>query len=390
MFLMNCSFQNISGPVISATESNLRINYCFFLYNLFDDNSEVQNIRTNLKSSFEINACVFISSEGVSLKLQNLGKIILFNTIFKGASNGRGIFIKNFKNLNVFNCSFSFFTEIEGSAMFISNNQKLQIKQNESNIIIEKCKFFMNQANFGGSIYFLNDCQSFIFECIFSRNIANKVAAAINFLVSKGYTNNIISCRFEHNYAFYNNPNVFSNKKLYCENNSYINNIDRLLQNNNISSFPLQFQLNLINSHLISPSNSIEFISGVESVSFTILDDFNQSFFTEKIITGILFTNNNDNSQDFRLQQTLSLPTLKGELFFPRLLIKTKPNSNFSMKIQSIVFDYQNLFSEKYEQIFEFYSRPCLIGEILTLSESCKLCEEHTYSIVDPMLPVNR
>jgi hypothetical protein len=89
--------------------------------------------------------------------------------------------------------------------------------------------------------------------------------------------------------------------------------------------------------------------------------------------------------------------TIQGKHLYRKVRVYTKPDSNFTLEI-IVNFDEEKILpkameSNKFNNLtlkLSLYSRPCLVGEILSTSdESCYKCPEGEFSLIDPMNETN-
>ena len=389
--LQNCSFKNISGPILLLYDCNMSMLNCFFLYNHHGKDNDVENIYfqnsvSKIKSNFFLTNSTFLCGNGSSINFQSANIIIIQYSTFQGSMSGIGIKIEDFFYISIRSSFFSKFKGERGAAIFINDANTLDESKNklfEQNISIITSFFDSNQANLGGALYFNVKCMTYLTNSTFQGNFADEISGAVKYINPNAFFLVIDSCKFVNNMANFDFPNIFSTSPILSINNFFLNNTGKS-KNSSFGSFPLRF---LSNS---SSNSTIKFRSGIPfPLIFQIIDYFNQSFSPSTTFTGYLFFESGPKSDKMQLINTLSLPSTSDEIKFPRLLIRYKPDTYFYMKIVIKIYDFELINKFEFKQTFQFYSRPCIQGEILTSFDTCFICPLHSYSLENPMLIEN-
>lgn len=351
-----CEFSKILGSVILSTDSNIYLNNCFFSLNIKSPYTNIQNIDLEIRflqsnTIFIINNSFFIGEEGISIILTNVGNITIENSNFIGNSNNsQGIVVNDFDFCYIFKTNFSDYSYLNmGSALFIQNNEQLNFYPQAPSFFIMDCIFIDNKALYGGAIYLLGYIHIFISWSIFFANKAYEIGGAIKIFLFEDYLITILSSRFQNNFANVLHPNVFSSSPLMSKNNTFINNFDGMNSKLPFSSFPLKFQF--VENNTKNSSSLIQFNSGTEfSLTFNLLDFYNQNFYTQEFISSIIFLDNLTMKNQINLINPISLPTKQGLLKYPYILIKAPPGTQFNLSIRIKINDFEDITRYIFEQ----------------------------------------
>ena len=134
---------------------------------------------------------------------------------------------------------------------------------------------------------------------------------------------------------------------------------------------------------MLSSQTSSTIISGrTIDLIYKLVDDFDNTSFTLKFLTtSIIMKVENENVS---LINPNSLPNKNGTFYFKNVIIKIKPDQNFTLQVS---VDYIDTITENQVTIkrnFDFYSRPCINGEIISLELTCERCQRFFYSLQIP------
>ena len=181
---------------------------------------------------------------------------------------------------------------------------------------------------------------------------------------------------FGNNYADYMAPTIFSKSNITDINNLFSNNSDRVNFTNKFSSFPLKINESINETNISSGSFFV--------LVFYLKDYYNQDFFTFKSSSAVL-VDFNKSAPDLIMKNTISLPTNFGVFNFSNLMIIKMPLTSFTLEFRITIFDEISNTEDYFSQKFNFYSRACKVGELMTSDFQCKLCQTTYFSLIDPM-----
>jgi len=411
--LNNSIFSNNIGPILLIYDTNCSIISSFFLNNLQSNNFEAANVISNIKYTqsnifFSIFNSTFYTFEGSCITFYNLFSIVLNKCLFIGNKSSMGVILNEF-NIFLLNSSiFSQFVGDKGSALIMDCTYA---KYANSTVQILNSSFNDNVANFGGAIFMIGINDIWIISSNFFNNqaietkIANKYGIG-GVLIIEGTNNmqcsNYISdCEFLNNSAEKFISSVFSTCYLNVQNVLIDNNLYNSKNNNSnlssiifstfqsISNFPLKMLPYTLNDDKVNYQNEIVIVPGLSfNLTFLLLDEFNQILLQVNQFYGrLLQIKNNTSDSQVSLKNSDSLTTSNGFLTFQNFLIKAAPNSSFFLQLNVEVTDFDSSIYQ-FQQNFQFYSRPCQIGEIYNInSDECLECPMGYYSIIDPMNP---
>jgi hypothetical protein len=249
-------------------------------------------------------------------------------------------------------------------SMILSNSELVitssTLTQGKSSLLIEKSKTLITSSNFSSfrnSVFQVINSTFQCTDCRFQNNSGNQGGC----IFSSNSEVFLDSSTFENNKALQGGVIFHSDCKISISNCSYENNY---AVHGPIQATPL---LEII------PSNSNNYSQtsgeGLKSLLFLLQDSLNQTI-------------SSDNFTSFEIQALNSSAVLKGPknllsnqgvLSTEGLTILTEPGK--SIEFQIISADSLKLHS------FELSFRECVVGEVLSRENSCKVCENNTYSL---------
>lgn len=359
----------------------------------------IENIEEILTNLFLLNN-IFKVSYGFSLYFIGSVSTFLENCTFINVGSEKNIramlFYSN-PNITINGVLVKNFTE---SALFIYNG----IEKKNIKISIKDSIFIQNTAQKGSSIYLQGNMNVTLSKCNFTnnqaiiKNQANTLEGVAPCLFFKPWTKDsssikLSNCTFLNNRASYIAPTIFSQTPILYNNDSFFeNNLDNLAFSKKMFVFPLEVNLYKIISEFENKVNenfvkipTILINSGSEIyLEFLFQDQFHQTLiFDNKSIFTIRPI---DNRISIKLAGSITQVS-KGIVTYPNLLIKVKPDSNFSLTLSS---SFEAIVKETIEQKISlklnFYSRKCRVGETILVDDSCVRCPAKTFSLSDPML----
>ncbi len=382
------------------------MNSCVFFNNTSLDISQPNDLNfdsNHINNIYKvgISNCTFVLFKGFSLALKG-GLIIEIhkNSLFMNLQrNSTGVYSIISENFQSFTISSSFFYNFTASSIKFLTNFYSHFEF--SNVLINSCQFINGSAVLGSSLYFKGTFQIQIENCKFidnkafvnhsDKNNALQGIASCIFFKSENELFSKIQINlnyFEHNQAEYLSPTIFSQSPLKLKDNFFTNNSDMMNFTTNAFSYPLKLIISSYNNTNIS-NNSIEIASGNSfKIEFEIQDYLNQSLIFDN---SSIFTIKQLNNQASILIENGFSQAKKGKIAFQSLLIKTSPNSYFSLILTGTFIGLLNNVNNEIKNSdlslqVSFYSRPCQIGEIITYDSSCFKCLPGKFSFIDPMV----
>lgn len=393
---------NFINTNLSLTNSKFNFNYPISVNIPCDINAINQN-PSNIYEIFIVN-CSFSINQAFSMKIDGFFvQTILSSTFLSEISSVSTKFTKT-KAISIINPLIIFisntsFENYSNNAMeFIFDQINSQFLPK---ILIEKSQFIKCKAILGGALFFNGTFQVIIIDSIFLQNYAyienlnstkEGYGGAVLFTPIQSESNRsqltFNNCQFINNWAQYIAATVFSLIEIQnIFSNYFQNNSDGCNFTQKMFSFPVS--LSFINDfHKEINPNKISIKSGsLFSLKFQIHDFLNQRI-------------NIDNSTLLTLKpmngQLVILNSLKiskmGIVNFADLIIKTIPNSSFSLTVEGSFLGVTAQFQkEQLKLTLNFYSQSCDIGEIMKIDRTCYRCDVGTYSLIDPMaIDINR
>ena len=407
--LFNVKFEGNMGLLFSLLSVNIHMNSCVFFNNTSLDISKANDLEfdsNDLNNIYKvgISNCSFLLFTGFSLDLRGgLATEIHNNTLFVNLRrNTTGIYSILCENFESFTISSSFFYNFTASSIKFLTNIYLHFEF--SYVFIDSCEFINSSAVLGSSLYFKGTFQIQIENCKFIGNKAfvnhsdksnalQGIASCIFFkseneLFSKIQIN---SNFFENNQVEYLSPTIFSQSPLKLKDNFFTNNSDTMNFTTKAFSYPLKLIISSQNNTNNSKNskNSIEIASGNPfKIEFQIQDYFNQSLIFDN--SSIFTIKQLHNQASIIIENGLSQAE-NGKIAFQALLIKTTPNSYFSLiltgKFIGLLDNFNNeIKNSELSLEVSFFSRPCQIGEVITHDSSCFKCPPGKFSFIDPMI----
>lgn len=405
----NSEFFNNSGLVFYFVNNlHILITNCSFINNTNENSLSPNDISidnyVNSSSLINLNSNFFQVTRGFSCFFsKNSITIITFSKFVNEKKNINNIIsalkIYSNSNISIENCSFVNFTS---SALFISTTINTILSITDSS-------FSFNKALKGSSIYLegniaiINIVNCFFFnnEAILSlenQNILQGVGSCLFFKPSSLFSSifSVYSSKFFNNTAQFLAPTIFSQTPIAIdESNIFLDNSDKFNFTKRGFAFPLKIKLfsgwseEIFTSYsnISSDNIVIEFNSGSGlKLEFLVQDFFNQTLVFDNTSVFTIKKTIFSSVMDSLYIENYVSKAMNGKVFFPNLIIKAPQNHSFILEITGIFseFDKDTLFQEISSNI-NFKVRSCRVGEIILNDNSCRKCQENTYSLQNPM-----
>ena len=368
--IMDSEFKN----TIIDTKSSI-------LTDLYAESNFMSNLTIMIKNTnFTVISNIF------SIYINLFSIIIIDKSYFQGNTNSTCIVILNATYILINNSLFKEFMLPYDGGGAVYSYSRLSLP---TQIFINNSIFFNNSACFGGAFYFRGYFHMTLKNSSFIKNSAFYYygddrcgIAGVSLLLP--LIDTTIDCIgviesniFQDNYADFMIATIYSKGFVNAMDNTFINNIEKSDISEKISSFPLFLKIN--------DNNPVIIASGQPTTIIFILQDiFNQTMIFKNNITGNMMKTLN--STILTLKNTNSLLTNIGIFNFSNIIITNTPNTFFNFEIRVTTYDDISLKKVVFSSTFQFFSRPCKIGEIKTFDEKCQFCSSNYYSLIDPML----
>lgn len=386
--LENFTFVN-NGPyqIIFGINIFLQVKNCYFNNTISISNIELSFLQKDIKQeAIFLNSTIVVHSS-TGIKITGIPfNLSIKNCKFMGdiinSNETTGIYLQNCFILYVENTIAKNFTK---NSFYVETNP-INIKRPDLINFINS-SFLYNKGTLGSSIYIRSLISGFFFNCSFLKNEANSIygmGPCLAFFTDSYLISEIIFLDnlFINNTSGFIAPTIYSEVPIKNWNNTFIGNWDAY--NETSLFFSLNFTLNYDESNVISIKSGIPFTLEISLTDFykNILIFDNRTSITLK--TGA----------DFMVQIENNLFQAKKGLFILKdITVRVNSNSSFPLFLEANFFGVQNEFDKtmiiephKITQLIKFQSLLCSIGEILKEDQSCKICPNGSYSLIDPML----
>ena len=404
----NSVFLNNSGPIIKAIDSSLMISNCYFKGNIdpfqIANDIQIENSQNQIDSynSFYSFNNIFEISNGLSLYTNLMNKIIISNSIYLGISSNYSMslsFVEVY-NINLKLCLFFNLKASKASAfqLLLEFDLKSYLVIDNSSFLNCESQYFGIIYIIGGNInitimnnYFLNNRGLFDNSSIKNDDSNGGVLV----LLSKSQntdTFNLINNIFLNNSAK-TFPTVYSNIFINETNNEFFNNLDYINMTNITSSAPYQINLTKISCDILPNMGNqqiYQISSGIAiQLEFIVTDSENQRVIYDNVSVGVFQKPKTQiNNTIIKKIQNNIIISNQGLYHLDKFLLYVLPNETFIMELDINFFD---LYKIPYilSKSFNFYSRSCILGEILSLDLACLRCPVNYFSLDDPMENIN-
>lgn len=387
---LKCESINVSytqGIVFNILDTDVMIENSRFYGNTIDNLTLVSDIVISItwwkKFNFSLMNCDFFTKSSFSMEISNIYSFLISNCNFIGDFGAKGVSVFDFQTLTILNSSFHNFTNLEEgeSALFLSGSYLSDIP---STTFINNTIFNSNSACHSSCLFYEGLFQISIYNSTFIKNSAlsniegkcGRVPIALFSCLSNNFNScnvNLEENHFINNYADFMSSMIYAIASLFEKNNQVI--FDS--ETNNIFANFISFPLYIQNCNFTISSGQPNYMI------FILVDAFNQSLIYKTENTATLMKVSN--SSNLILKNTLSLPTNNGTFNFSTLTIISQPNASFCIEIRTSIFEEITSRTFIISNVFDIFSRPCQIGEILTIDNQCKLCTLGQFSLIDPM-----
>ena len=399
----NSNFFNNTGQIFRNSKNNIEIKQSVFSKNSnFAATDEPNELSfENLDKccfSIKIEFSLFEVSSGFSIKSLGLVEISIENSSF--LCKGTHCFSMTSTDSTEVSIKNSEFRDFNKGNIYFYNNEKT------SQINISASFFINNSAQIGSSLYFFGNFYLNISFSSFSANKAlmNSTDSSSNPLqglapclffkpMLEKYAKIVISSTsFFDNSASFIAATLFTQLAIQSLNNTFYNNSDPFNFSSKFYSYPLNLQKESSATNNTMNSIKMNITSGVPfNLDFSIIDFFGQKLIFDNKTFAILKPDPTIFSYSSSISIENGLTQAKiGSLSFKNLLVRTQPNSSFSLVISANFAGLSNNILNELnpyliEKTLSFFARECLIGETKLADLSCFFCPEGTYSLIDPM-----